>query len=60
MCGINGENKAVMPWDIYPKLFEKEKEIYERLSSEEKFEDYKLQRKEYAAMMNAKRNRGEV
>ena len=39
---------------------QKEKEIYERLSSEEKFEDYKLQRKEYAAMMNAKRNRGEV
>lgn len=60
MYSLNGDNKALMPWDIYPELFAPEKEIYEQQCNEERFEDYKLQRKEYAAMMNARRNRGEV
>lgn len=58
MHGLNGEDKIVMPWDIYPQLFAAEKEIYEQKNSDEQFEEYKQQRKEYAAMMNAKRKGG--
>ena len=60
MHGLNGEEKVVMPWDIYPKLFDVEREVYEQKNCDERFEEYKQQRKEYAAMMNAKRREGGV
>ncbi len=50
--------KIIMPWDLYPELFKEEKELYEQRVQEETFDDFKAKRKEYAAMMNARRNTG--
>lgn len=55
---INGNSKYLKPWDLFPELFKDEQEFYEQQRVEEQFEDYKQQRREYASMMNAKRNRG--
>lgn len=55
---LSENGRVVKPWDIFPELFKKEQELYEQQYSEERFNDYKQQRKEYAAMMNAKRNMG--
>lgn len=56
--GLDGNNKVIKPWDLFPELFKKEQEFYEQQYSEERFNDYKSKRKEYAAMMNARRNMG--
>lgn len=56
--GISGNDKVIKPWDLFPELFREEQEHYEQQRSEEQFNDYKQQRREYAAMMNARRNLG--
>lgn len=55
---INGNSNHLKPWDLFPELFKDEREFYEQQRVEEQFEDYKQQRREYALMMNAKRNKG--
>lgn len=56
--GISGNDKIIKPWDLFPELFKEEQEFYAQQREEERFADYKQQRREYAAMMNAKRNMG--
>lgn len=57
---INGNDKFIKPWDLFPELFKEEQEFYEKQRSEQQFEDYKQQKREYASLMNAKRMGKEV
>lgn len=57
---INGNDRVIKPWDLFPELFKEEQEFYEKQRSEQQFEDYKQQKREYASLMNAKRMGKEV
>lgn len=58
--GLNGEKRVMMPWDMFEELFAEEKEIYMQQCSEMEFEEYKNQRRQYAAVFNKRKSRGEV
>lgn len=55
---LNQSRKVVMPWDIFPELFEREKKAYDEQRKKEELEEYKEKRRRYAAELNARR--GEV
>lgn len=42
------------PWDYYPQLFASEKQAIEQTEEEEKFEDYKEQKRAYIKAFNAR------
>lgn len=52
------KRKLSMPWDYYPKLFEKERILYEKEKEEEEFQKFKEER--MAAMAAHNRMRGGV
>lgn len=52
---MNQNVNAIKPWDIYPELFEEEKKLYEIKREKDDLETYKQRKREYAAMVNAKR-----
>ena len=54
----NDKKPMEMPWDYYPSLFEKEKEIYEEKLRQIEFEEYKERRREYIAEFNRRRQQG--
>ena len=54
----NDKKSMEMPWDYYPSLFEKEKELYEEKKRQIEFEEYKERRREYIAEFNRRRHQG--
>lgn len=51
-------NEMSYPWDYYPKLFEKDKEIFEKEKEERELEEYVTKRRR--AMKNFNMSRKEV
>lgn len=54
----NDKKQMDMPWDYYPYLFEKEKELYDEKQRQIEFEEYKERRREYIAEFNRRRQQG--
>ena len=52
---LNENRKVVMPWDMFPELFEFEKKAYDVQREKEELEEYKEKRRRYAAELNARR-----
>lgn len=49
ICRFMGQNdKPIRPWDLYPDLFQSERETYE-------IEEYKQNMRAYAAELNRRR-----
>lgn len=44
------------PWDFYPKLFEKEQEMYEEAEEERQWAEYSEKRREYVNEFNRRRH----
>lgn len=44
------------PWDFYPKLFEKEQEMYEKAEEERQWAEYSEKRREYVNEFNRRRH----
>lgn len=44
------------PWDFYPKLFEKEQEMYEKTEEERQWAEYSEKRREYVNEFNRRRH----
>jgi hypothetical protein len=53
------KNIPSMPWDIYPELFEEDKEKYEREQREIEFEEYMSKRKQAMMAYNKTKGGGE-
>ena len=56
---IPSDYKFTNFWELFPDWFEKEKEKYEEEKEREEFEKFKEKRRQYAAMLNKKMNRGD-
>ena len=44
------------PWDFYPKLFEKEQDMYEKTEEERQWAEYSEKRREYVNEFNRRRH----
>lgn len=57
---LGGVNEIVKPWDIYPELFEQEKQAYEQEKQQTDIVHMKESRQAYVQEYNARRHRREV
>lgn len=44
------------PWDYYPELFEREKQLFDEADQKRKIEEYKEQRRKYVEEFNRRRH----
>lgn len=55
---LAGKNDFCNPWDFYPQMFQKDKEIYEAQTREAQLADYRKRRRQWADEFNRRRNQG--
>lgn len=56
---VPDDYKKIQLWDVYPDLFQKEKDLYEAETDDREFESFKEKRRQFAARHNIKMNRGD-